>query len=181
MNEIQKEKSEGLSWDYLGEAMKERAELSGRTITSMPALMGQMFAVLAKTVIDEVGVEKGEAIIKKAVEDFGQTRGQRIAEKVKARGLALSFKNFLVHMDLDTSAANTSVPNIEGKDLTLTINRCFIRDGACDLGLERYFHYYCKWIDRAILFGYNPDLTIEITKFLSGGDDACFFRYIVSK
>ena len=181
MDEIQKEKSEGLSWDYLGEMMKEKAELSGRYITSMPALMGQMFAVFAKTVIDEVGIEKGEAIIKKAVEDFGLTRGKRIAEKVKARGLALSFKNFLVYMDLDTAAANTSVPNLDGKDLTVTIDRCFILDGARDLGLERYYHYYCQWIDRAILFGYNPDLTIEITKTLSGGDDTCFFRYIVSK
>ncbi len=181
MDEIQKEKSQGLSWEYLGEAMKEKAELSGRYITPMPALMGQMFAVLAKTVIDEVGLEKGEAIIKKAVEDFGQTRGKRIAEKVKARGLPLSFKNFLIHMDLDTTTANTSVPDIEGKDLTLTINRCFILDGARDLDLERYFHYYCQWIDRAILFGYNPDLSIEISKVLSGGDDVCFFRYIVSK
>jgi hypothetical protein len=181
MDEIQKEKSEGLSWEYLGEAMKERAELSGEPITPMAALMGQMFAVFAKNVIDEVGTEKGEAIIKKAVEDFGQTRGKRIAEKVKARGLPLSFKNFLIYMDLDTSAANKSVPNIDGKDLTLTIHQCFIRDGACDLALEPYFHYYCKWIDRAILFGYNPELTIEITKFLSGGDDVCFFRYIVSK
>jgi len=181
MDEIQKEKGEGLSWDYMGEMMKEKAELSGRTITPMPALMGQMFAVFAKTVIDEVGIEKGEAIIKKAVEDFGLTRGKRIAEKVKERGLALSFKNFLVYMDLDTAAANTSVPNIDGKDLTVTIDRCFILDGARDLGLGRYFHYYCQWIDRAILFGYNPDLTIEINKTLSGGDDACFFRYIVSK
>jgi hypothetical protein len=181
MDEIQKEKKEGLSWEYMGEAMKERGELAGRYVTPMAALMGQMFAVFAKTVIDEVGLEKGEAVIQKAVEDFGITRGKRIAEKVKARGLPLSFKNFLVHMDLDTTAANASVPNIEGKDLTLTINRCFILDGARELGLGKYFHYYCRWIDRAILFGYNPDLTIEITKTLSGGDEACFFRYIVSK
>ena len=86
MDEIQKEKSEGLSWDYLGEAMKERAELSGRTITPMSALMGQMFAVFAKTVIDEVGVEKGEAVIKKAVEDFGQTKGQTDRRKSEGTG-----------------------------------------------------------------------------------------------
>jgi ABC-type sulfate/molybdate transport systems ATPase subunit len=65
----------------------------------------------------------------------------------------------------------------DGKDLTLTINRCFIRDGACDLGLEPYFHYYCQWIDQAILFGFAVinDQIREVTTARTDIKDREFF------
>jgi hypothetical protein len=181
MSDIGNERAEGLSWEYLGEAMKKKAALEGTQLTPMPSLMGQLFAVFAKTVIDEVGAEKGEAVIKKAVVDFGRTRGKRIAEKVTALGLELTFANFLIYLDLDSSAALTFVPSIEDGNMTLSITRCAFYDGARDLGLGKYFHYYCRWVDNAILEGYNPDLVLEISETLSGGADACVFRYLIKR
>ncbi len=181
MDEIEKEKSEGLSWEYLGEAMKKKAALEGKQLTPMPSLMGQMFAVFAKTVIDAMGREKGETVIKEAVQGFGKIRGGRIAEKVKGLGLELTFANFLIYTDLDSSAALTFAPSLEDGNMILNITRCAFTDGARDLGLQDYFHYYCRWVDEAILFGYNPDLKLEIPSTLSGGGDACIFRYLIRK
>jgi hypothetical protein len=181
MSDKERERAEGLTWEYLGEAMKKKAALEGKQLTPMPSLMGQMFAVFAKAVIDEVGTEKGEAIIKKAVVDFGHTRGKHIAEKVTALGLDLTFANFLTYMDLDSSAALTFVPSIEDGNMTLSITRCAFDDGAKAIGLRDYFHYYCRWVDNAILEGYNPDLVLEISETLSGGADACIFRYLIKR
>jgi hypothetical protein len=181
MNESEKERTDGLDWEYLGEVMKKKTALEGKQLTPMPSLMGQMFAVFAKTIIDAMGKDKGEAVIRDAVQTFGRTRGKRIAERVKSEGLELTFGNFLIYMDLDSSAALTFVPSLESGNMILNISRCAFTEGAKALGLEDYFHYYCRWVDNAILEGYNPDLVLEIPQTLSGGADACIFRYLIKR
>ena len=181
MNEIEREHKDGLTWEYLGESMKKKTALEGKQLTPMPSLMGQMFAVFAKTIIEAVGEKKGEDIVKDAVREFGLTRGRRIAEKVKALGLEPTFANFLIYMDLDSSAALTYTPALEDGNMVLTITRCAFSDGAGEFGLKKYFHYYCKWVDQAILEGYNSELVLEIPQTLSGGADACIFRYLIKR
>jgi hypothetical protein len=181
MNEIHKERTEGITWESLGKAMEKKTALEGKQLTPIPSLMGQMFAVFAKAVIDALGKEKGEAVIKDAVREFGTIRGRRIAEKVRTQGLDLTFTNFLIYMDLDSSSTLNFTPSLEGGNLILNITHCAFLDGAKDFGLGDYFHYYCMWIDEAVLFGYNPDLTLDISATLSGGDDACFFKYLIKK
>ena len=63
--------------------------------------------------------------------------------------------------------------------MVLTITRCAFSDGAGEFGLKKYFHYYCKRVDQAILEGYNSELVLEIPQTLSGGADACLFRYLI--
>jgi hypothetical protein len=181
MNDIEKERTEGMTWEYLGTAMEKKNALEGKQLTSMASLMGQMFAVFAKTVIDALGKEKGEAVIRDAVIEFGTVRGRRIAERVKAEGLELTFANFLTYMDLDSSAALSFTPSIEDGNLYLNITRCAFSDGAEALGLRDYFHYYCRWVDQAILAGYNPDLVLEIPQVLSSGAESCVFKYLIKR
>jgi hypothetical protein len=181
MSDIQKERTEGLTWEYLGEVLKKKAALEGAQLTPMPSLMGQMFAVFAKAVIDALGKEKGQTVIKDAVQTFGRTRGRRVAERVKAQGLELTFGNFLIYLDLDSSAALDFTPSLEDGNMFLNITRCAFADGAKAFGLDEYFHYYCKWVDNAILEGYNPDLVLEIPQTLSGGADSCIFRYMIKR
>ena len=177
MDEIKKEKEDGLDWEYLAEGLKEKEALKGEYYTPHAGLFGQMFSVFAKSVIDVVGKEKGEAIIMRAVEVFGEERGRRIAEKVRALDKPLSFKNFMAYTDLDSSMILEYAPKIEDGDLHLEINRCDFEQGASEWGLREYFKYYCMYVDVAILKGYNPELNLEIPKKLSDGDDICFFKY----
>jgi hypothetical protein len=181
MDEIKKEREEGLDWEYMGEMIKEREATGGKYVTPMAGLMGELFAVMAKTIIDEVGRDKGEAIIEKAVKDFGEERGRRVAERVKAAGKPLSLKNFLVFGDLDSSTAISFVPNIEDGDLSLSINRCDFSKYPDDWGMGEYFHYYCKYIDKSTLRGYNARLKLEVPKTLSGGDNVCILCYTVKE
>jgi hypothetical protein len=179
MDDADRERREGVDWDYLTEGLKEKEALKGEYYTSHVALFGQMFSLMAKTIIDALGRERGEEIIKKAVEDFGEERGRRIAQRVKALGKPLSFRNFLIYTDLDTSAILSYMPKIENGNLLLEIDRCDFSQGARDWGLLEYFNYYCRYVDEAILRGYNPDLKLEVPKNISAGDDICFFKYTI--
>ena len=86
MDELKKEKEEGLDWDYLMEVPQRKEEVGTDYQTPGFGLAAQLFASVAKSVIDRLGPDDGEALLKEAVEYFGRERGRRIAERVKAMG-----------------------------------------------------------------------------------------------
>ncbi|GAG68386.1 unnamed protein product, partial [marine sediment metagenome] len=88
--------------EYIGDVLDQRRELKGKYYTPGFGLGAQLFSTMAKHVVKKLGPEEGENLIKDAVEEFGLERGKRIAEKVKALGKPLSFKNWLVYSDIDT-------------------------------------------------------------------------------
>lgn len=182
MDEGKKEREEGIDWDYLAQAMQEKQQVGNEHITPLAGHLGQLFAVTAKSIMDRLGLEEGEALIKEIVERFAEKRGRHIAEKVKKLGKPLTLKNFIVYGDLDSAAVvSGAIPSIEKGDLILEIADCNICRGAEDWGLKKYAYYYCKYIDVAILKGYNPKLKLEVSKRLTAGDGSCVFRYTVKE
>jgi hypothetical protein len=181
MDDITKEKKEGVDWEYLTRAIQEKDSLEGKYYTSTYGLMGQMFSRMAKTIIEEVGKEKGEKILEKMVKDFGEERGRRIAQRVTSLGLPLTFKNFLIYTDLDSSKALEYIPRIEEGDLILEIKRCAFSEGPKEWDMMEYFNYYCQFIDVAIIRGYNPEIELEVPKNLSAGDGMCTLIYKVKE
>jgi len=182
MDELSKEQTDGMDWEIVGEALKERQEVGEQYITPLASHLGQLFAVTAEKIIQKLGPQEGEELLKDIVEKFAEERGRRVAEKVKAQGKPLTLKNFIVHNDLDAGGVTSDVvPGIEDGDLLLEIGQCKLCKGADDWGMRDYAHYYCKYFDVAILKAYNPELKLEVSKTLTGGDDICKFRYCTKK
>jgi len=181
LDEIEKERKEGLDWEHLGKAIAEKNELEGKYFTSHISMLAQLFGTMAKVVIEKLGKEKGIPIVVETVKAFGKERGSKIAKKVVEQGLPLSFKNFLVYTDLDTSNSHNMVPKIEDGELIIEISRCDFSDAAKQWGVEKYAAHYCRHIDIAILEGYNPDLKIEVPEDLTSGGKMCVLKYTVKE
>jgi L-2-amino-thiazoline-4-carboxylic acid hydrolase-like protein len=181
MDEIRKEREEGLDWEHLGKAIAEKNELEGKYYTSHISMLAQLFGTMAKVVMEKLGEDEGTPILEEAVKAFGKKRGKNIAEKVTELGLPLSFKNFLVYTDLDTANSHDMVPKIEDGKLIVEISRCDFSDAAKKWGVEKYAAYYCRHIDVAILEGYNPDLKIEVPENITSGGKMCILKYTVKK
>ncbi len=206
MDDMTKERTEGLDFEYLAAAVNERKELGdrflipvgehlGNTLAFLSRvvieqmggkegsefvfkLTGHIFGITAKALIEKLGEEKAEALLKEIVETFGEERGKRIAERVKAQGKPLTFKNFLIHTDMDSSNVTPEIqPSIVDGKLVLDIPCCAFNQGAQDAGFGEYAYYYCKYIDRAIIRGYNPDIRLEVSHNLTKGDDHCRLIY----
>ncbi|MBI5118624.1 L-2-amino-thiazoline-4-carboxylic acid hydrolase [Candidatus Poribacteria bacterium] len=182
MDELEREQREGMDWETLGKAMSERQEAGTTYITPLAGLFGQFFAITTKILIEKFGPAEGEALIKEVVERFAEERGRRIAGKVRALGKPLTLKNFFVHNDLDSAGVTSDVvADIEDGDLLLNISSCNICRGSQEWGLREYAHRYCRYVDVAILRAYNPEIKLQVSKTLTGGDEACCFRYSVRK
>jgi hypothetical protein len=182
MNDLERERKNGLELSYLAEGIQERAESGGKHYICLANLMGRFFVIMAKAIIDRLGEEEGGALLRETVERFAVARGKRIADKVQAAGRPLAFRNFLVFSDMNSEGVTSGMtPRIEDNDLWLEIRQCGFIDGARDVGLHDYAHHYCDYIDKAILRGYNPELKLEVVKNLSGDDNACLFHYTVKE
>jgi predicted ArsR family transcriptional regulator len=181
MDEVQREKEHGFDLEYLAEAVPEIAELGDRHKTPGFGLAAQLFACTAKVVLERLGPEEGEKVLKEAVEEFGLQRGRRIAERVKADGKPLTFRNWLIYGDIDTARNFSPEPAVDNNDLVVKVNNCTFSKAAEQWGLGEFADIYCRYVDYAILHGYNPDVKLEMDHHRATGNDHCVFRYIMKE
>ncbi len=166
----------GFDWEMLGAALQERAETQGRYLAAPLELLGELFATLAITVIEEFG-ETGRNAVVRAVERFGEERGRRLAEVVKSEGREPTFANFLIFNDLDTSDLGM-VPSLEEGELRLEISSCPFAAACANWGLSDVGKLYCEHVDAAIMRGYNPQLYEALSlQSLTAGADKCILVY----
>ena len=177
MDDLTREKEQGFDFDYLMDAVTQSIELGDRYKTPGFGLAAQLFAVLAREIVGRLGLKEAEPLIKKAVEAFGRERGRRIAERVQAAGRPLTFKNWLIYGDIDSGRNFAPQPEIVDGDLVVRANACTFYNAAREWGLEEYAHLYCKYVDYAILEGYNPDIIMSLEERQATGRDHCLFRY----
>ncbi|MBN1573888.1 MAG: L-2-amino-thiazoline-4-carboxylic acid hydrolase [Deltaproteobacteria bacterium] len=180
MDEIKREKEAGFDFEYLGDVPAKKEEVGDKFQTPGFGLAAQLFSSVAKFVIEKLGEEEGEAVLKKGIEYFGLERGKRIAERVKAQGKENSFKNWLIYTDID-SVNFQPIPSIEDNNLVAKVNNCTFYNAAEEWGLGEYAKIYCKYVDYKILEGYNPDVKMSLKERQATGEDHCVFTYIMKE
>ncbi len=180
MNDLDRERRKGLDLWYLKDVKLKRGLFGKGGRTPGFGLAAQLFACAAKVMIDDLGAEKGEALLKEAIENFGFERGRRIAERVKKLGKPLSFKNWLIYTDIDPVNFNAR-PRLENGDLIAEVGYCAFHSAAQEWGLKEFSKIYCKYADFAILRGYNPLIRLELATRHETGRDHCVFRYRIKE
>jgi hypothetical protein len=176
MDDLQREKSKGLSRWYLKDVLMKRRLIGNKYHTPGFGFAAQLFATMCRFIIKKLGPEEGEALIKEAVEYFGKERGKRIAQTVTSLGKPLSFKNWLIYTDIAGSNFKAE-PEIETGELVAKVTECSFHKAAEKWGMEEYSSLYCKYADYAILEGYNPDVKLKLEQRHKTGSGHCLFRY----
>jgi hypothetical protein len=181
MDDLEREKKLGFDWDYLEDVMDQKAKLGDQYRVAGSGLRAALFSFVAKAVMQELGPDKGEELLKRGVEDFGRAMGRRIAATVKNLGKPLTFKNWLIYGYSD--AVNFSLsPDLVNGDLVVKSGECTFWNAAREFGVGEYGKIFCKYVDHAILEGYNPDIKLVLRdRHHIGQEDHCIFRYIMKE
>ena len=181
MNEVEKENRQGVDWEYLMEVPGKKEEIGNKYETPGFGLAAQLFSCVAKSVMEKMGPEEGEKLLKEAVEFFGKERGRRIAQRVKQEGKPLTFRNWLIYTDIDSTRNFSAEPDIQDGDLVLKVDNCTFYRAAEDWGLGEYAKIYCKYVDYAIHEGYGAGVRLDLKDRSSTGKDHCLFRFSVKE
>jgi len=149
------------------EEAKKEVELVSRRL----AFLHQCYA---KTLIEDLGEEKGKKLILKAIKRYGKEIGERRREEIEEKGMEPTAENFSkgdvlripkfgMHTDLKT--------NEEGK---MELYGCAMGKFWKEEGEEELGRLYC-YVDPAKYMGYNDEYIQVHKKALPAGDVCCEF------
>ncbi|MDU4960093.1 MAG: L-2-amino-thiazoline-4-carboxylic acid hydrolase [Sporomusaceae bacterium] len=137
-----------------------------------------LFGLIAKFSEELLG-DKGLSTCGQGVIIMARERGLRSARRCLANGDELTIKNYLCYAELFDSAGWNKVEiNAYAPIYQTNTVRCGWYDTWQKYGFEKYSRLYCAGIDKNILYGFNPQLQLEMDKVLADGDDHCSFKWI---
>lgn len=128
---------------------------------------------------EEICGEAGLQTLERATEVYGRERGLRMAMRAQRNGDELSPRNYLIYGEwadsrgLCSSRVASVVPEYVTESTVCEWCRTWER-----YGLMRYGRIYCRYIDKSLVKGFNPENELETKGSLSMGDAACGFHWI---
>ncbi len=136
-----------------------------------------LFGVIAKMVNDTYG-DQGVQAITDGVIKYGRQRGRRMAQRTEADGLQTSVLNYVAYGEwsADPGEMDFAIP-VKNPDVQFLIKKCPWHEiwKENDL-LKNYGFLYCKYVDMAIAYGYNPSIQFDVLESRGLGDAVCDMR-----
>jgi len=133
-------------------------------------LMAKMFYFLAKEMMEQLGEEKGEEAVLRAIAKFARDRIKSMKEEAKERGLDPN--------GLETYRLVRDMPGVgwqSNPDNNLEITYCPMQNAWAEHGEEglKLGYLYCQ-IDHILYDAFGIDM--ERPYCLAKGDDRCLFQ-----
>ena len=140
-------------------------------VRGMSRRVGLLHMCYARTLVDELGEEKGKELIRKALWDYGTRIGKRARERVEAMGLESTPENFGKGSDLSPTGFDNEKVVVDGEPRTRSFG-CAFAEVWQEYGEEELGSLYCL-VDPSKMQGYNSNWTMVHTKKLPDGDEYC--------
>jgi hypothetical protein len=136
-----------------------------------------LFAWIAKAVIERVGEQRGEAIIRKATRQYGEERGRRMALRARANKHVLSMINYIGYGEYKITGEFALNIIERSPNARVRIPKCPWHTTWKENGLLSFGRLYCLEIDPALVRGFNPELRVDVNATLHNGAAQCEFVY----
>lgn len=151
-----------------------RDQLSEKFYIEEHAVLFALLVKYAKELQADAGLNAAEA----ATKIYGKERGLRMAMRAAADGEELSPYNYIVYGEwADPRGMQTNVPVQLAPEYHMDVVRCGWNDSWRKYDLLEYGAIYCKWIDKYLVKGFNPENTLGIDTFLSCDGPRCNFQW----
>lgn len=157
---------------------KRSRMLQAKTKDVTAAHHALLFAWLAKAVIRRAGHEKGEPVVRQAVQRYGEQRGRRMALRAQANEHALTMANYLAYNEWEAGDGEMEQKLVERTpDLRVMIDKCPWYTAWEENDLIPYGRFYCLDVDKALVQGFNPELKLGVNSTRTNGGKSCDLRY----
>ena len=133
---------------------------------------------IGQAIVERAGEQRGEAVIRKAIRQYGEERGRRMAMRAEANKHALSMPNYIGYAEYRLTPGEFEMKIMERSPHARTsIPKCPWYATWKENELLAVGRLYCLEIDQALLRGFNPRLVLEVNATLTNGAAECEFVY----
>ncbi|MGI6004296.1 MAG: L-2-amino-thiazoline-4-carboxylic acid hydrolase [Christensenellales bacterium] len=155
------------------------ANLDGNTVGALEVEHhAHLYAMLAAAAFNHLG-DEADALIEKATRRYGRQRGERMRLRALKYGIPLdmagfyALKEWQAGLDDFVGAHISSDPYDISEQYLCPWNqtwKCFAK--------QKEGRLYCRYVDHAVLNGFNPALRLQMPATLSAGDLKCEFHFM---
>jgi hypothetical protein len=154
--------------------MSDRNKQESFTATHHALLYGW----ISRAVVELVGEQKGEAVMRKAARQYGEERGRRMALRAKANGHPLSMINYIAYMEWKASPGEMKRKVVESSPhAKVYVHECPWYIAWEKKGMIPYGRFFCLEIDKALVSGFNPELRLDVNGTRTNGSAQCEFVF----
>jgi hypothetical protein len=145
---------------------KREARQQVLSIINRMALLHYCFS---KTLVEELGEKKGKAVIRKAIDRYGEEVGKKVKEKTLAKDL----ETLPQHYQEDLPALGWALEKVvvEGEPRA-RVATCHLAEAWNELGAPDLGRLYCN-MDQAKYKAYNRELECVHVRNILDGDPYC--------
>lgn len=159
--------------------MSENNIMNDRHLSDV-LIMSERLALLyyhtVKNLVEEVGEEKAETLIRKIIYEYGKDCGERARSKVESLGEQAVIENYHLSNDLPSVGWEKEAQEFENKSSSgAKTTFCPFAHVWKNLDFEKWGRLYC-YVDQAKYEGYNENLQCFHDKNLLDGDECCIIR-----
>lgn len=127
----------------------------------------------AKTLVEELGEEKGRQLIMRAIKDYGTRIGEQVNASVTAQGLQNEPVNYKEDLPFYGMHDKIEVVEMDGEK-RMRAYGCVMGEIWNQLGEGELGRLYC-YVDPAKYMAFNPNFKLSHLRTLPEGDDYCEF------
>lgn len=137
-----------------------------------------LFALIYRRATEMYG-EKGAAAADEGTKLYGNQRGRRMAKRRLKDGRPLNMESYLLYGEWkDKNGLSSSSVSATAPVYCNRVQRCGWCDAWKAAGLMEYGKNYCTYVDKSLVAGFNPQLSININSVLSQGGQSCDFEWL---
>lgn len=132
-----------------------------------------MLIYVARSVLENLGQEEGERVLRKGLREFGKARGRRIRERIDSLGLKPTVENFAKYYDFPMFAAWKAVREVAENRRYSKVSFCPAGSFWKERGEEKIGLMYCDEVDDGIREGFDRELVHKNPQNPLRGDPLC--------
>lgn len=142
------------------------------SVGQVTQIMAKLFAIMADEIISELGKEKGEIIVKKAVRRFANIRAKSVIKKIKDDGKEVTFETVEEYSDYPENNAWDCESTIEGNKLREINHSCPFSTAFRELKMEEVGKLYCEEIDLGLNEAFFGKIKFERPRLFTDGTNS---------
>lgn len=133
-----------------------------------------VFSLFVKNML-KLGGKEGKDAAVAGIKLYADQRGSRMAKYALKNGDELTMLNYMVYGEWRPKEGDMDIREHSKKPVTNRVYKCPWYTAWEKYGLLEEAEYYCKYIDKMLVKGYNKDLELKVNLIHTCGDECCEF------
>jgi hypothetical protein len=150
--------------------------LAGKTQRKIhPGIHAMIFGLYVRKLKDMHG-DESDAILESTVKLDGKQRGNRMRQRANAKGLDGSMESYLSLGEWKADEGSMDIRTIkQGNPAVTRVYKCPWCTEWERFGFVSEGEYYCRFVDKALVKGFNDTLDLGVNSIQTKGDEYCEF------